>query len=211
MHNIQCQSHATLSSVTNQDYSHYQSRGQGHVVSGLPSLSLGTCPSVGTAARLLRNLRKFYADGGCAFTFPHPRASVCNLMMKRTLDSCSWFFTIFTAKCFLLLMTLQMLIMMKVGRLPPFTNLSKIITVFQTTLVFCVNNSQNSNSAKEYQKSWIMPLIIAITLQNKVSCISNFSRHVFIFIFGCDSSPRSPNVSVCVCLCVTLATTVLKL
>ena len=186
MHNIHCQSHATLSSVTNQDYSHYQSRGQGHVVSGLPSLSLGTCPSVGTAARFLRNLRKFYADGGCSFTFPHPRASVCNVMMKRTLDldSCSsWFFIIFTAKCFLLLMTLQMLIMMKVCWLPPFTNLSKIITVFQTTLVFCVNNSQNSNSAKEYQKSWIMPLIIAITLQNKVSCISNFSRHVFIFIF----------------------------
>ena len=31
-------------------------------------------------------------------------------------------------------------------------------------------------------------------------------------VFGCDSSPRSPNVSlsVCVCVCVTLATTVLK-
>ena len=28
-------------------------------------------------------------------------------------------------------------------------------------------------------------------------------------IFGCDSSPRSPNVSLCVCLSVTLATTVL--
>ena len=30
-------------------------------------------------------------------------------------------------------------------------------------------------------------------------------------IFGCDSSPRSPNVSLSVCLSVTLATTVLKL
>ena len=30
-------------------------------------------------------------------------------------------------------------------------------------------------------------------------------------IFGCDSSPRSPNVSMSVCLCVTLATTVLKI
>ena len=35
-----------------------------------------------------------------------------------------------------------------------------------------------------------------------------------LVIFGCDSSPRSPNVSLCVCLCVcvcvTLATTALK-
>ena len=42
--------------------------------------------------------------------------------------------------------------------------------------------------------------------------VKHFTKGFFILIciiFGCDSSPRSPNVSMCVCVYVTLATTVL--
>ena len=35
------------------------------------------------------------------------------------------------------------------------------------------------------------------------------SSRFMVEIFGCDSIPRSPNVSPCVCLSVTLATTAL--
>ena len=51
---------------------------------------------------------------------------------------------------------------------------------------------------------------VVARIQWLLSLRANIQNQVRIRnIFGCDSSPRSPNVSVSVCVCVTLATTVL--
>ena len=57
----------------------------------------------------------------------------------------------------------------------------------------------------------IQPFIISTphNQENVVSGMIQLPQHTLLF--GCDSSLRSPNVSLSVCLSVTLATTVLKL
>ena len=62
---------------------------------------------------------------------------------------------------------------------------------------------------------WSRSTAIFIVLQEPVHRgglrTSHSTPQLFSSVFGCDSSPRSPNVILCVCLSVTLATTVLKL
>ena len=83
--------------------------------------------------------------------------------------------------------------------------LSRLSQLYTTPLLRRTSHSYHTSLDHWYILGWF-------TLLEMDRCHIHAWSNIF-HVFGCDSSPRSPNVCVCVCVCVsvTLATTVLKL